>query len=625
MERYKPDVSPVFEVDRVSATEAARAALRWRKAARTLKGPERKRIVLLIAATHLVPAVALAAVSPPLYVWLAWLVAETLVVAAYALWGRSEAGRLAGELRLDTRLLYAAYLAVFRSIRVKGNSRVTAEECAVLMAAATLSKTSLLGKEWPSKPPIPLAREETAVRRVVTLSPEELTDLIHRVLIALFQREIAPHLPSGDVNLIVDTEHIRVTGKKLIRRALDYITGFRGVRHGLLYLRVSVLPSGHASPALPVYITLLKRGEDITPHVLKVSESLRKLDLRVVHVYSDANAKSTGLFNSLGKAGATLVARWTRNEATVRMLTPHLRLEELRAIVNQLSDILERRIQRAEDPAPYIQAKLSILKGNLAVLGKTLAYLAAVDGEFRGTAERFREWMKSLPEAFLWRHTQRSRSGEEARLTVGCVLNSAYTSTLKALEDPETQSIYLRRQKNPRNTRKKIRDREYLPTVFYSGFAAPVPLRDAVSRVWELSLIDLGLRRSQVETEIRESGAFTLDCRSTSPVFRLLVKASGEITLFLWRAARIREAGFKTLTEEKTRKARVLILTENERRAGEPAVVVAGRTTRIQRFAERKITKERFRSELIQEHALFHLVGLSTVLSTPKKPTKPPP
>ena len=642
MRRYVPDVSHIFEADKISNSDTLKATLRWMEASRSLEHEERSlRNAVLMVAGQLTLAAALAAASSPLYVWLVWLLVATGTVAAYLRRRRSEMRRITGELRHSTKLLYAAYRALFGSINMEGNSTVTAESCALTMTAATQSKTSLLGGGW-EKPPIPMAREETVVRHAVKLSLEELTDLIHRILIALLQKEVLPHLPSKTVQIIVDLEYDRVTGKTLIRKAADYVRGTHKAKHTLPYLRVSILPEGLASPAFPVYITIPKREEDAAQHVSRVLESLRGLGLRVKDAYADANMRSTRLFNSLKEAGVTLIARWTKNEAVRRLLTPHLKPDELRAVVDQFSDTLERRIREAEDPKPYLQAKRHVLRGNLAVLGKILAYLAMMDGEFTDVREKFEEWMNSLPKAALWEHTQKSRKPqEEVRLSVGCVPNSTYASTLEALRNPETQSVYFREQKSPKNTRRTVKDREFSPLVFYSGFAAPIPLREAGPKIWEFSLVDLGLKRGQIETGIRESGGFTLECKSTNLVFRLLIKASGEITNLLWRATRVREAGFETLTKEKSWKAEVLILTERggeRRRRGsgresglseepQPAgVIKTGCTVKIQRFVEKPLTKKRFKKEFLQEHVLFLLVGLSIIFSSdPPKRSKPPP
>lgn len=181
---------------------------------------------------------------------------------------------------------------------------------------------------------------------------------------------ILPHLPSKTVNLLVDIENVAVTGKKLIRRALDYIVGTHKANHTLPYLRISILPQGFTSPVLPIYITIPKREESPAKHVLRVAESLKELGLEAKETYMDSNLASTDLFLTLKEAGITPIARWTKNESVKKMLIPHLKLEELKALVDQFSDTLERGIREVEDPRIYLQAKWHILRGNLAVLGK---------------------------------------------------------------------------------------------------------------------------------------------------------------------------------------------------------------------------------------------------------------
>jgi hypothetical protein len=224
---------------------------------------------------------------------------------------------------------------------------------------------------------------------------------------------------------------------------------------------------------------------------------------------------------------------------------------------------------------------------------------------------------------------------------VGCVTNSTYQSTLKALSSPEAQDPhYLHKPQKAYHTKKTVKDQQFSPLTFYSGFAATLPPKDAYSRVWEFSLISLGLKRSQIETEIRESKGFALKCKSTNVVFRLLVKGSAEIMNLCWRAARMREAGFKTLTKKKFGKADMLILGDGEgkreggkgRRRGvtvgahqEGEVIKVGYVVEIRRFAEKPLPKSQFKKEVLQENCLFLLVGLSVISSSKPPPTKPPP
>lgn len=626
--------------------------MRWKTASKSLKQEEKRsrRKTFIIVAGQLALAATLATTSQPLYVWLILILVATTTITTHIQNERSKKRELTEELKQETKLIYAAYFSMFKSIKTKGNSTVTAEECANLMTAAIASKTSLLGKVWSNiKPPIPMSREETAVRRIVTLSPEELTDLIHRILTTIVKETILPHLPSKTVNLIIDGENVAVTGKKLIRRAADYVVGTHKANHTLPYLRISILPQIFTSPAFPIYITILKREESPIKHVLRVVESLKELGLKVGEAYVDSNLASTSLFLTLKEAGITLVARLTKSEPIKEKLTPHLKLEELKAIVNQFSDTLERRIREVEDPRTYLQAKRHILRGNLAVLGKALAHLATIDQEFVDIKEKFEAWMKSLPPAFFWTHIQRSKKDRRiVRLSVGCVTNSTYQSTLKALSNPEAQGDlhYLRKPQEARHIKKTVKDQEFSPLIFYSGFATPLSPQDAYSRVWEFSLITLGLKRSQIETEIRESRGFALECKSTNIVFRLLVKGAAEIANLCWRAVRIREAGFKIRTEKKFWKADMLILREREgkrkRRGGEEKkraiveetppqraleIIKTGCVVKIRRFAEKPLPKSQFKKDILQENYLFLLVGLGVILSSKPPPafTKPPP
>jgi hypothetical protein len=418
MKRYLPDVSPLFKADRITNSEVLEASLRWRETSSSLKQEEKRsrRSTLIIVAAQLALTATLATTSQPLYIWLILFLVATTTITAHILERRSKKKKLIEELKQDTKLLYASYLSMFKSVKTKGNSTVTPEECANLMTTASTYKTSLLGKVWSEKPPIPMSREETAVRRIVTLSPEELTDLIHRILTAIIKENILPHLPSKTVNLIVDVENVPVTGKKLIRRALDYVVRTHKANHTLPYLRISILPEGFTSPALPIYITIPRREESPAKHILRVAESLRELGLSVGEAYLDSNLASTSLFLALKEAGITLIARWTKNEPIKKRLTPHLKLEKLKTLINQFSDTLERRIREVEDPRIHLQAKQHILRGNLAVLGKALAHLATIDPAFTEIKEDFKKWMESLPPAFFWTHTQRSKKdrGTEA-------------------------------------------------------------------------------------------------------------------------------------------------------------------------------------------------------------------
>lgn len=227
---------------------------------------------------------------------------------------------------------------------------------------------------------------------------------------------------------------------------------------------------------------------------------------------------------------------------------------------------------------------------------------------------------------------------------MGCVTNSTYQSTLKALSNPESQKAlhYLRKPQKVSRTRKNVKDKQFSPIIFYSGFSTTLPPQDAYSKVWEFSLVTLGLKRSQIETGIREIKGFALQCKSTNIVFRLLVKGAGEIVSLCWRAARIREADFKIRTEKKSWKAEMLILKgeggkRRRREGGKSAAmetpqrtveaIKTGGVVEIRCFAEKPILKSQFKMDILQENCLFLLVGLAVIFSSNPSPTptKPPP
>lgn len=140
MRRYYPDVSPLFEADKITNPEIQESALRWMEASNTLKRVERRSRIrtFMVVAGQLALATTLT-VFLPLHIWLILVLVATTTIVAHIQEERSKMRKLIEELKPETKLLYAAYLSVFRSIKTKGNSTVTAEECATLMTTATMS------------------------------------------------------------------------------------------------------------------------------------------------------------------------------------------------------------------------------------------------------------------------------------------------------------------------------------------------------------------------------------------------------------------------------------------------------------------------------------------------------